>query len=60
VAQFVMDYLEVFRRDLDAHLDAQVVLEIDVPGAGVAHHIAVRGFGKQRPFPESIRQRGET
>ena len=42
VAQLVVDGDEVLAVDLDAHLDAQVVVVVDVPGAGVADHLAVR------------------
>ena len=41
VAELVVDGDEVFGGDLDAHLHAQVVHDVDVPGAGVAHHVAV-------------------
>ena len=41
VAQLVVNREEVFAGDLDAHLDAEVVDVIDVPGAGVADHVAV-------------------
>jgi hypothetical protein len=44
VAKFVVDRDEVFIADLDAHLDAQVVLGVWVPGAGVADDITVVGF----------------
>ena len=44
---------------LDAHLDAQVVLVVDVPGRGVAHDFAVRGLGEHRAAVEGRRQRRE-
>ena len=44
VPELVMDRREVLGRLLDAHLDAQVVLVVDVPGARVADDVAVRGL----------------
>ena len=46
-----MDGGEVLRRDLDAHLDAQVVDVVDVPGAGVADDLAVRGLRRTASAP---------
>src|SRR5205823_12943842 len=60
VTQFVVDGEEVFNADLDAHLEAQVVERVDVPGAGVAHYIAVARLEEQRALPESRGQRVET
>ena len=59
VAELVMDGREVFGRRLDAHLDAQVVLEIDVPGAGVADDLAILRPDEERALPERLRQRLE-
>src|SRR5262249_54717158 len=59
VAQLVVDGDEVLARGLDAHLDAQVEVVGDGPGAGVADHVAVRGLAQQRPLPERLRQRLE-
>ena len=44
VAEFVMHGDEIHVAHLDAHLDPQIVLVVDVPGAGVADHIAIRGL----------------
>ncbi len=52
-----MDGGEVLAGDLDAHLDADVVLLVDVPGAGVADHVAVRRLVEQRALPEGLGQR---
>ena len=60
VAQLVMDGGEILGGDVDAHLDAQIVHEVDVPGAGVAHHVAVARLDEQRAFPERLRQRRES
>jgi hypothetical protein len=38
--KFVMDGVEVFRSDVDAHLDSEIVNVIDVPSAGVTHHLS--------------------
>ena len=59
VAEFVVNGDEVFAAHLDAHLDAQIVFVVDVPGAGVADDIAVGGLGEQRALPECWRQRRE-
>ena len=50
---------EVLRVDVDAHLDAQVVDAVDVPGAGVADDFAIARLHEQRPLPERLRQRLE-
>ena len=52
-----MDHPEFFLRRLDAHLDAKIVLEINVPRAGMANNIAISRLGEQRTFPESCRKR---
>src|SRR5947207_15650586 len=55
--QFVMDDAEILFGDLDAHLDAQVVLRIDVPGARMAHHVAIGGLREKGSLPERLWQR---
>ena len=60
VAKLVVDGREVFARDVNAHLDAQIVDEINVPGAGVADHIAVLGLHEKRTLPETFRQGRKT
>ena len=52
VAELVVDGDEVLAVDLDAHLDAQVLVVVHVPGAGVADHLAVAGLDEQRALPE--------
>ena len=59
VAEFVVDHAEVFFGDLNAHFDAKIVLGIDVPGAGVADHVAISGFGEERALPERFRERSK-
>ena len=44
VAQLMVDGEEVFAGDLDAHLEPYVIQDVDIPGAGVAYHIAVGRF----------------
>ena len=56
VAQLVVDGDEVLARDLDAHLDAEVLVVVHVPGGGVAHHVAVGGLGEERALPEGLGQ----
>ena len=41
---------------LDAHLDAHIVLVVEIPRAGVAHHFAIGGFHEHRAFPERFGQ----
>src|SRR5580704_10093137 len=60
VAKLVVDDAEIFLRNLDAHLDAQVVLLIHVPGAGVADDVPVLRLGEERALPESVRQGRES
>jgi hypothetical protein len=59
VPELVMDRAEVFRRLVDAHLDARVVHRVDVPRAGVTDDLAIARLGEQRPLPEGRRQRRE-
>ena len=59
VPELVVDRREVFLGRLDAHLDADVVFEVDVPGAGVADDLAVLRPHEQRSLPEGLRQRRE-
>ena len=41
VTQLVMDGREILACNIDAHFDAQVFYVVDVPGAGVTHHLAI-------------------
>ena len=59
VPQLVMDDAERVLRRLDAHLDAQVGEVVDVPRAGVTHHVPVPGSLEQRALPERRRERIE-
>ncbi len=59
VPELVVDRREVLGVDVDAHLDAQVIDAVHVPGTGVTHHFAVTGLHEHRPFPERLRQRCE-
>src|SRR5947199_9991749 len=60
MAKLVMNSHKIFGPDLNAHLDADIVFVVDVPGAGMADHITIYGFSEQRPLPESLRQRRKT
>jgi hypothetical protein len=51
-----MDGGKIVAIDLDAHLDPDIVDIIDIPGAGVAYHLAVRRLGEQRALPECLGQ----
>jgi len=41
MSQLVMDHTKVLFRDLNARLDPYIFFRIDVPGARVAHHVAI-------------------
>ena len=56
VTELVMDRGEVFGRLLDAHLDAYVALEIDVPRTGVADDLSIARPREQRSLPERVGQ----
>ncbi len=60
VAEFVVDRGEVLIVDVDAHLDADVFVVIDVPGGSVADDFAIAGLHELRTGPECRRQRCET
>src|SRR5579872_206604 len=57
VSQFVVDGNKVLIAYLNTHLQANVLLVINIPGAGVAHHIAVPWLDEQRTVPEGLRRR---
>ena len=56
VPQLVVDGGGVLGRRVDAHLDAHVGFEVEIPGAGMADDVAILRPDKQRPFPERLRQ----
>src|SRR6266436_2767365 len=60
VSQLVMTHPEIFFRNLNAHLDSQILFRIHVPRARVTDHVPVRRLGEQRPFPKRLRQRRES
>ncbi len=60
VAELVMDRREVLGRLVDAHLDAEVVRQVDIPGARVTDHLAILRLGEHRALPEGLRQRRES
>ena len=53
VAELVVDRREVLVGRLDAHLDAQVLVEIDVPRAGVADHVAIARAARTATAPRT-------
>ena len=55
VAQLVMHRGEVVGADLDAHLHAQVVGEIDVPCRGMADDLTIARMHELRALPERLR-----
>src|SRR3990167_243386 len=59
MAKLVVDGDEILSADGRAHLDPEIVLEIDIPGGGVADDLAVARLGDLRALPECRRQRIE-
>ena len=59
VTQLVVHGVEVFRVHLGTHLDADIVLIVQVPGRGVANHFPIRRAHNHGAFPERLRQRIE-
>src|SRR5262249_2965476 len=59
VPELVVNRREVFRRLLDARLDAYVGQQVDIPGAGVAHDVAIARPDKLRAVPKRRRERLE-
>ena len=57
MAELVVDDIEVVAVDVNAHLDADVVAAVDVPGRGVADDVAVGGTREQGALPERVRKR---
>src|SRR6266404_6810143 len=60
VPQLVMNYTEIFFRDLDAHLHTHIIFRIDVPRARMAHYVAVGRLREKRSLPEGLRERPES
>ena len=58
--ELVVNRREVFRRRIDAHLDAQVVHVVDVPRARVTDDLTIARLHEQRSLPERLRQRIES
>ena len=56
VAEFMVDGLEIFGIHVYAHLDAQVILLVDVPGRGMANHITVGRLDEKGALPEGFRK----
>ncbi len=59
VAHLVVDRLQAFLVRADAHLHAHIAVLVEVPGAGVADHVAVAWPGQLRLVPEAAGQGGE-
>src|SRR5580693_9419049 len=55
-----MNRCEVLRVGLDAYLDSQIILKVNVPGARMANHFAVPRFRKERSLPKRRGQWLET
>src|SRR5437867_250248 len=60
MAQLMVNGLEVLTRRLDAHLDAHVLEEIDIPCARMAYNFAITRLHEHRTVPEALRQRRES
>ena len=59
VPELMVDGVEILRIDLRTHLDAHILVIIEVPGRGMADHLAPLRLGDHRAFPEGLRQRVE-
>ena len=57
VTEFVVDRREVLGVDVDAHLDPHVLVQVELPGAGVADDLAVPRLDELGTRPERVRQR---
>ena len=55
--QLVMHRHKVTAVDLGAHLDAQIILRIEVPRTGMAYDVAVERFDELCALPERLGQR---
>ena len=60
MTQLVVDGEEVLAGDLNAHFQAHVVGEVDIPGAGMADDVSVGRLEEERALPKSWWQRGES
>src|SRR3954464_6649028 len=58
--KLVMNGGKVFCRDLNAHLQPDILLIVDVPSACMADHISIMRLHKQRTLPECVWQLSET
>src|SRR5690349_8446773 len=52
VSKLMVNRTEVFRSDIDAHLQPNVFLCVDIPCARVANHLAILWLHEQRASPE--------
>src|SRR5438128_1946507 len=54
MSQFMVDGDKILVADLNAHLQAHVILVVNVPRAGMADNIAVARLDEQGPLPEGL------
>src|SRR4051794_36149570 len=59
MAQFVMHGNEIVGSDVDTQLQANILVIINVPGAGMTNHVTITRFRQHRPLPKRLRQRGK-
>src|SRR5215471_6053674 len=59
MAEFVMNGNEVLTANLQTNLDAQIILVVEIPCAGVTDDIAICRFSEKRSSPEGFRQWNE-
>ena len=60
MAKLMVDRHKVAGVDLGAHLDAQIILIVEVPGAGMADDFTIARLGDLGAGPEGVRQRRKT
>src|SRR5262249_61191154 len=58
--QLVMNGDEIFIADLDAHLDANIILVVDVPCGRMTNNVPISRFIEQRALPKRWWQRIES
>src|SRR5260221_14250326 len=54
MTQFVVDGNKIFVANLNAHLEANILVKINVPRAGMADNVAIARLHEQRAIPKSF------
>src|SRR5215475_12212059 len=59
VAEFVVDSDKVLIANLNAHLEPDILMVINVPRAGVADHVTITRLDEERTVPEGFGRFGK-